>query len=189
MMDTELFAIQTKLKALGHDPGAIDGVWGNDTRRAVAAALGITVKVAAAHASPDAPWFDLAQSQIGVKEAPGAANTLQVIEYFQGAAKLDSVPWCAAFVGWCLDEAGYRGTGSLMARSYLEWGIKLTKPQRGCVVVFKRGVPPAGHVGFVDSFNASTVMCLGGNQSDAVTVTRFPRSSVLGFRWPSQAAA
>jgi len=88
-----------------------------------------------------------------------------------------------------LNGAGYVGTGSLMARSYLQWGTGLDKPRRGAVVVFKRGAAPAGHVAFVDEITSSAIKCIGGNQSDAVTRQSFSRSGVLGFRWPTEAAA
>jgi uncharacterized protein (TIGR02594 family) len=190
MMDNELFAIQKKLKEIGHDPGPIDGVWGAETRRAIAAALGITA--AAGGRKPgndavDAPWLEHARTQIGVKETAGAGSSADVVGYFKasvGRAYADSVPWCAAFVGAMLEETGYRGSGSLMARSYLEWGTQLDKPRRGAVVVFKRGNPPSGHVAFVDEITTGAIKCIGGNQSDAVTIASFSRTAVLGYRWP-----
>lgn len=188
-MDTELLAIQKRLAGLGFDPGPIDGVWGKDTRRALTLMMGLPVKAPGGVGEIAAPWFDIAKTQIGVKEGAGGHT---IGDFFAGAvgkAEAETVPWCAAFVGWALDKTGYVGTGSLMARSYLSWGAKLDKPQRGAVVVFKRGAAPNGHVGFVDSWDVKTIRCLGGNQSNAVTVANFPRSSVLGFRWPSQAAA
>ncbi len=87
-----------------------------------------------------------------------------------------------------LANSGYKATGSLMARSYLSWGTTLDKPRKGAIVVFKRGAAPAGHVGFVEDWTGNTIKCLGGNQSDAVTLATFSRASVLGFRWPSEAA-
>lgn len=190
-MDIELYAIQKALKARGFDPGTLDGVWGKDTRRAMASLLGIkTVKQPASDAM-DAPWYDLAVAEIGTKEVPGASSNAVVVDYFRqavAAAQPDSVPWCAAFVGAMLVKAGYKPSGSLMARSYLDWGTQLAKPRKGCIVVFKRGAAPAGHVGFVENWTAGLVRCVGGNQSDAVTAMNFARAGVLGFRWPSEAA-
>jgi len=129
---------------------------------------------------------------MGTKETPGAGNSAAVAEYFKasmGTVYADSVPWCAAFVGAMLAQAGYKPSGSLMARSYLTWGSTLAGPRRGAVVVFKRGAAPAGHVAFVDDWDGKTVKCIGGNQSDAVTLASFARASVLGFRWPTEVAA
>jgi uncharacterized protein (TIGR02594 family) len=191
-MDIELYAIQTRLKELGHDPGPLDGVWGKQTRDAIGKQLGITKAKQPDAAAVDMPWFSLAHSHVGVKEAPGAASNGQIVGFFTasvGQAHGDEVAWCAAFVGAMMHETGYKGTGSLMARSYLQWGAQLVKPRKGCVVVFKRGAAPAGHVGFVDDFTATQIRCLGGNQSNAVTIAPFKRADVLGYRWPNEAAA
>jgi uncharacterized protein (TIGR02594 family) len=133
-------------------------------------------------------WYSLAKAEVGTKEAPGYANNPIVQKYFQdaGAGKLpDSVPWCAAFVGAMLKRAGISPSGYLAARSYLKWGQALNKPRLGAVVVFKRGANPAqGHVAFFDRDNGATIRVIGGNQSDAVTAANYPKSRVLGYRWP-----
>jgi hypothetical protein len=46
------------------------------------------------------------------------------------------------------------------------------------------GTPSQGHVGLVVAANAAHVWMIGGNQSDQVSIARFPRSDFLGFRWP-----
>lgn len=192
-MDAKLYAIQAKLKELGHDPGPIDGIWGDLTRDAIAAHLGIKRPPIVGSDGAAAPWYDLAREQLGVKEVAGAGSSKTVLSYFEdaqhAAIKDDGVAWCAAFAGAMLARAGYKPSGSLMARSYLTWGAKIDKPRKGCVVVLKRGAAPSGHVGFADSWNGSSIKILGGNQGNAVTIASFPRSSVLGYRWPSNTLA
>lgn len=84
-----------------------------------------------------------------------------------------------------LQRAGYAGSGSLMARSYLEWGAPLEAPVIGAVVIFPRGSDPsAGHVGFIADYDENSLLVLGGNQQDAVTLKRYPRDLTLGYRWP-----
>ena len=79
-------------------------------------------------------------------------------------------------------------TGSLMARSYLEWGVALTEAKLGAVAVLSRGSNAAlGHVGFVIGASKGKVFLLGGNQSDSVTISAFDARKVLGFRWPAEA--
>ena len=57
--------------------------------------------------------------------------------------------WCAAFVNAVLEKSNIAGSNSLTARSFLEWGEKTNQPQRGDIVVFKRGNNNwQGHVGF-----------------------------------------
>lgn len=191
-MDAKLYAIQKALADKGFPPGPIDGVWGDQTRDAIAAYMGLKPKSpAVASDAADAPWLDLAEGELGTKEAPGSGDNPAVLRYFEEAqsswAKDDSVPWCAAFVGAMLARTGYKPSGSLMARSYLDWGKVLDKPRRGCVVIFKRGAPPSGHVAFAEDWTASTIRVIGGNQSDSVTRQSFSRAGVLGYRWPSVA--
>src|SRR6185295_11570122 len=55
----------------------------------------------------------------------------------------------------------------------------------GAVAVLSRTADPTlGHTGFLVGETADSVVLLGGNQSDAVTVEAFPRSRLLGLRWP-----
>ena len=137
-----------------------------------------------------AKWMPIAQSYVGQKEVKGGENPV-ILGYFEavghGWVKEDEVPWCAAFVGGCLEEAGYKSTGSLAARSYLDWGQKVTQPQYGDVVVFWRGSKKSwqGHVAFYVRETDKSVVVLGGNQGNKVSVTTYPKSRVLGYRRPS----
>lgn len=139
------------------------------------------------------PWIIKARSDIGIKEGPGAANNKVVLKYYTeaGVPQLhDEVAWCAAFVGAMLKRSGLKGSGSLMAKSYLKWGKTLPAPAPGCVCVLHRGAPsnPSGHVGFLLSWSETTVTLLGGNQDNEVNITKFARSRVVdgkGFRWPT----
>ncbi|HWM31377.1 MAG TPA: TIGR02594 family protein [Methyloceanibacter sp.] len=135
-------------------------------------------------------WYEFALAERGVKEAPGGANNPAVVAYYRDAGhagvKHDSVPWCAAFVGAMLKRAGIKSSGSLLARSYLNWGKKLKQPRQGCIVVLKRGNSTwQGHIAFFDHEEGGRLVCLGGNQSDRVCFAPYATSRLLGFRWPS----
>lgn len=134
-------------------------------------------------------WYELALAERGVTEAPGAANNPAVQAYYRDAGhpevKHDSVPWCAAFVGAMLARAGATPSGSLAARSYLNWGVKLDAPRRGCIAVLKRGTGWQGHVTFFDREENGRLVCLGGNQSDKVCFAVYRKSLLLGLRWPA----
>ena len=85
-----------------------------------------------------------------------------------------------------LERAGYASAKTLAARDFLDWGRPVEKPYPGCVAVFWRESPKSwqGHVGFYAGQTETHILCLGGNQSDGVSITRMPRSRVLGFREP-----
>ena len=139
-------------------------------------------------------WYELALAERGVKEAPGKANNAVVQAYYKDSGHPevvhDGVPWCAAFVGAMLKRAGVTPSGSLLARSYLTWGKKLAQPKRGAIVVLSRGRSSwQGHVAFFEREEKGRIFCLGGNQSDRVSLAAYPRSRLLGFRWPADVPA
>ncbi len=70
------------------------------------------------------------------------------------------------------------------ARPYMTWGKAIPAPLPGCIVVFSRN--GGGHVAFVlGTDKAGNLMCLGGNQGNAVTIAAFSRDRAIGYRWPA----
>jgi uncharacterized protein (TIGR02594 family) len=129
--------------------------------------------------------FRIAGQQLGLSERDQAAAIGDYIS--TGGANLDPVTraWCADFVNASLSRAGIEGTGSGMARSFLDWGQPVDQPMQGDVAVFRRGDPngPYGHVGFFDGYNEDgTIRVLGGNQGDAVSIANYSANDLLGFR-------
>ncbi|WP_062225650.1 TIGR02594 family protein [Aureimonas frigidaquae] len=92
--------------------------------------------------------------------------------------------WCAAFVNAALAANGLPGTGSLAARSFMNYGEATNDPRRGDIVVLSRGNNAAqGHVGFFEGYDEKgNVRVLGGNQSNGVNTQTYDRDRVLGFR-------
>ncbi len=138
-------------------------------------------------------WLTIARRHLGEREIAGAKSNPVIAGFYRavnGANLRDEVPWCAAFVGACLGKAGLPDTDSFMARSYLRYGNKLNKPQVGCIVVVWRGKKTAstGHVAFFLREVGGKIEVLGGNQSDSVSIARYAKSRLLGYRWPSDEA-
>lgn len=133
-------------------------------------------------------WLSIARDYLGEREIAGKRSNPVISGFFQtvnGSLLGDETPWCAAFVGACLTRAGLPDTDSFLARSYLDYGAKLTKPRLGCIAVFKRGNSTwQGHVGFFLREIGDRVEILGGNQGDAVSIARYRKSQLLGYRWP-----
>lgn len=148
------------------------------------------VPVVAEPGSDDDPaWLRAAAGESGTREVPGPADNPRILEYHRQTslqASDDSVPWCSSFTNWCMRQAGVAGTNSAAARSWLGWGQRLDEPRNGCVVVLKRGTNPAhGHVGFYVGDGAGSIRVLGGNQGNQVKVSQYPKSMLLGYRWPN----
>lgn len=135
--------------------------------------------------APKKSAFDFAKSNVGLHEARNEAALRQYL--YDGGKNLSPVTraWCADFVNASIAKAGGKGTGSGMARSFLNWGQKVDKPQQGDVAVFGRNGPNSGqgHVAFFYGYNkGGGVRVLGGNQGDMVSYATYPSSRVLGFR-------
>jgi uncharacterized protein (TIGR02594 family) len=142
---------------------------------------------------PQPRWLDFAWGDLGIAEIAGSRHNTRVVRYYAEVGHTevsdDEVAWCAAFLGACLERSGIRSTRSLMARSYLAWGQPASEPRIGAIAVLSRGFDPRlGHVGFLVGSTAADIILLGGNQGDAVSVQAFPRSRLLGLRWPTGAA-
>jgi uncharacterized protein (TIGR02594 family) len=104
--------------------------------------------------------------------------------------------WCGLTVGYCMAKAGIAPVfGSvdtsefLYAMAWLNWGIGQSTPQPGDVIVF--GWAGGGHhVTLFEKDNGNgTWACHGGNQGHLVTVSNFPKSSVMGVRRATVAVA
>lgn len=120
-------------------------------------------------------------------------DTLAAFLNKAGGAKLDpaTTAWCARFVNSVLYDTGLKGTGSDMAKSFLNYGTATDKPSEGDIVVLSRGDPngPQGHVGFYAGPGSTpgTIKVLAGNTNNSVTVAEYPEGKVLGYRAISQA--
>ena len=204
-------AIQRRLAALGFDPGPIDGIRGPRTDAALVAfkrSIGFRARPlygplthAALMGAPEPseaadalPWMREAARMRGLHERRDEA-TLEgwMRRHLPGGAwwtssrwvDVPNVPWCGLFIATCLRAAGMPEgfpANPLSARAWAGWG-KAAKPTFGALLVFTRS--GGGHVGFYHGEDRTHFHVLGGNQSNAVTVTRIAKSRHEATRWPA----
>lgn len=134
----------------------------------------------------DPPWLIAARACIGQTEdlGPNDSPWLRRMWAQFGASWLNGEPWCggamALWMSACLiqyPKTYYR------ARSWLDWGAALADPCVGAVLIFDR--PGGAHVTLCEGRTITgDLACLGGNQGDAVKVSRFDRKRLIGTRWP-----
>ncbi|GGE25129.1 hypothetical protein GCM10011390_50720 [Aureimonas endophytica] len=209
--------IQVRLKALGDDPGPIDGIRGRRTIRAIQrfqrfqrqkglAVDGIVGPVTRRRLfegsddpqpgpQPDLPWYEEARRLIGVAEVGGPGNNRDIMDWaddldihYAG----DEVPWCGLFVAHCIaatlpDEE--LPANFMAARSWRSFG-DACEPTKGCVLVFWRDHPTnsgKGHVGFYAGEDEKGFYVLGGNQSNRVRIARIAKDRLLAARFPATA--
>jgi uncharacterized protein (TIGR02594 family) len=76
-----------------------------------------------------------------------------------------------------------KGTKTLWALDWAKWGQKLAGPAVGAFAPMKR--VGGGHIAIVMGRDQKgNLMCLGGNQDDAVNIKPLPADRPLSFRWP-----
>ena len=79
-------------------------------------------------------------------------------------------------------QAGKFGPKSIKPAAWLTWGRPLKVPALGAIVVLN--FSGLQHVGFYVGEDSDFVRILGGNQNDTVSVYRYPKSAVRGYRAP-----
>jgi len=135
------------------------------------------------------PHLQIALQELGVKEVAGDGDNPRIVEYLKSVEMRadDEIPWCAAFVNWCLEQSGCAGTKRPNAKSYLSWGYSIKEPVPGAIVVFDRGKYKwQGHVGFFLDQTKSYVYLIGGNQENKVSVRPYDKRKLEGYRWSSE---
>lgn len=138
--------------------------------------------------------YELAKAEVGTLEWAEGSNP-KVIAYYKDAGfpgiKDDDVAWCSAFVGAMLARSGVKPSGSLLARSYLNWGVpvqaKDVVPGGTYIGVIPRGADWQGHTFFIEKIVAGKVYALGGNMKDSVRRDIYKQKDLLGIRAPSAA--
>lgn len=129
-----------------------------------------------------------ALSQYGVKEIKGEKHNPQIVKYFQEIGhewvKDDETAWCSAFINWVAKVEGYEFSGKLNARSWLNVGASTENPNVGDIVVFWRVARNdwRGHVGIYIREDDGYIYTLGGNQSNEVKISPYPKYRLLGYR-------
>lgn len=133
-------------------------------------------------------WMAEARKLIGQREVKGLQHSKLIVGWWHrlGARWFndDETPWCGAFVAHCLDAAGYAIPSPALfprALAWKDWGKECPRAV-GAVVVFQR--PGGGHVGFLVGESPDNFYVLGGNQSDAVTITPIAKARAVAIRWP-----
>ncbi|MCP4382761.1 MAG: TIGR02594 family protein [Hyphomicrobiales bacterium] len=162
--------------------GLADGFVHGDFLQVVSGGLPVRVPVGAT------PYeIALAELALDVREEPKSENNPRIVAYHSStnawSGTDDSVPWCSSFVNYCVEQAGLEGTNSQRARSWETWGTDAgNEPREGDIAVFSRknSTTDGGHVAFLRADLGDHLAVLGGNQSDRVKVSNYPKDGPHG---------
>ena len=131
--------------------------------------------------------IDIALSQLG--QAGGRP-------YWEFMGFSSRVPWCACFVSWCFDKAGYSAPRfAAVQRQGIPWfqsrGLYVSTPYvdlaPGDVIFFDwQGDGHSDHVGLVIGRDAENVYTVEGNSADSVRIKAYALDSsvVIGYGLP-----
>lgn len=205
--------IQRRLKLLGFNPGSLDGIPGRNTQAAIKlfqkanpplSVDGIIGPKSLAKLFPsqsgtvsaepnrsiDPPWLILARQKMGLHEVRNN-KTLRDWLKSDGNTLGDPavLPWCGDFMETCIaitlpDEPMI--VNPYWALNWCKFGIAAPKGivPLGAIAPFKR--TGGGHIAIIVGHDSTYYYCLGGNQSNAVSIVKIAKSSQEGsLRWPS----
>lgn len=202
--------VQLRLLELGFDPGEADGIPGRRTKAAVASfqeqrnlpikfpgtigpittgALFEGETLPKLSIGATMPWYDLCLRKKGLHES---RDYNEVKKFLKSDGKTlgdpRTLPWCGDLVETCIaltlpEEA--LPVNPYLARNWLKFGQEC-EPQQGAVLIFWRGTKTglSGHVCFDAGQGDGVYYCLGGNQSNTISVTSIAKTRLLGARWP-----
>jgi uncharacterized protein (TIGR02594 family) len=93
--------------------------------------------------------------------------------------------WCATFMNLVLAKAGYAGTNSDAAKSFAQYGRRISEPQIGAIAVLTRG-KNGGHVGVVSGIDKNgNPVIISGNHNKRVGEATYSRARVIAYVMPS----
>lgn len=112
-------------------------------------------------------------SQIGVREATGQNDGLEVEQYLASAGFTKGYAWCAAFVNWVFVQNGIEGPASpAWSPAWFPrdktYNVKNKDPLPGDLFgIYFKNKGRIAHVGFVDKYNGTTIITVEGNTNEA----------------------
>lgn len=150
------------------------------------------------------PWLAVMRAITGMTEKSGSGSNPAILhmadaigrdwpEQANYAAQYtsDDIAWCGLTVAYCVSTVGYEPQFGptdtdrwMWAQSWAEFGVPLSTPKQGCIVVQTRD--GGGHVTLFERWEGGKLVCRGGNQSDMVKESSYDPSVVIAYRWPSE---
>lgn len=130
-------------------------------------------------------------SYLGLKEIPGSKHNPVIMNMAKelGVDKIytsDEMSWCALFICYLCKISDkpmpFTGYEVLRAASFANWGNPVARGDErlGDIAVFKR--PGGHHVGIVIAVTDKSIVVLGGNQSNSVSITEIAKIRLLTCR-------
>jgi uncharacterized protein (TIGR02594 family) len=117
------------------------------------------------------------------REIGGAEGATAYEQWVVDFYKDDGIPWCGLAAGIVAHRAGKKLPPKfLSALAWRDFGTSVDVPMLGDIMVKARD--GGGHVTQYIGEDATHFHCIGGNQSDAFNIARYPKTIDWDFRRP-----
>lgn len=139
--------------------------------------------------------YEMVERLVGIREVFGELDNPHIMAMLtldQRWPEHDEVPWCSALINFKAWELRLPRSKDLRARSWLLVGAPISDREAEIgsdIVILKRGtddgpdvIDAPGHVGMFAGFEGDNVLVLGGNQSNTVSIARYPKADLIGIR-------
>lgn len=133
------------------------------------------------------PWMAEMNRRAGLHEVRDNAALTAFLKLGRFLGNPKDLPWCGDAVESCVAKTLPEEplpSNPFWAQAWAKFGRDVGSPIVGSIGVI-RWTGSTGHVGIVAGVSGDRVNLLGGNQSNAINVSSFPRSKFIAFRWPS----
>lgn len=127
-----------------------------------------------------------AVKMIGTKEVVGKEHNPEILRWaevvgLRNVYNADEIPWCGLAMAYAAHMAGVQVVDKpLWALSWANYGDPSPEPMLGDILTFKRD--GGGHVGMYVGEDDDCYHVLGGNQGNAMSITRILKSRLYKAR-------
>lgn len=127
----------------------------------------------------------------GLREYPGPQeNNPTILQWFRDIGHVwvqnDELAWCSCMMNWLAWYLRIHRSGKLDARSWLDVGanVPLHEAALGHLVILWREEPTSwkGHVGLFVGLEGDQIYVAGGNQSNQVNISPYPKGRLLAVK-------
>lgn len=108
--------------------------------------------------------LSIARSQLHIKEATGKNDGPQIARYLQAAGLPEGYPWCAAFVSWVYQEAGFSAPRTAWSPALFPKTRLRQMPESADVLgIYSPKLKRIAHCGLVEEQQGKWVLSIEGN--------------------------
>jgi hypothetical protein len=108
--------------------------------------------------------LQIATLQVGIREASGKNDGKNVEQYLQSVGLKKGDPWCAAFVSWVFQQAGYKKPRTGWCPALFNAKVNQSKAEPGAVFgIWFPDLHRIAHVGLVEKVEGKWLISIEGN--------------------------